>query len=655
MKNSIAKTVAKRVLLLLLITLLILFTGAWHTVYRIVSEDNSRYAETVLNMFCDALSENSSREQVPVDVEHAGDIIRLGDYFCERCGADFVYVYTIDEEGSSVTYTAAAIAPGALEKNPGDNLVGRRVECELLPEELALWHGEVPVVRMTLDNNYGHEITTLRLVEDHYGNRMIAGVDISYETVIRRIITGFLVFAAVVTAVILILGWAMYFLLKKRISEPAQVISRSMQEYISDGKRSADKLEIRCNDEYAAIASAFNSMTDDIASYVEDITELTRAETNRRTEMDIAAGIQRGLLPAPGADSEECAIRANMVPAKDIGGDLYDYMALGDGRFLTVIADVSGKGVSAAMFMSVTLTLIRQFAKMGLKPSEILRRTNDALAGNNPEMLFVTAFVGIYDSGTRSYTYSNAGHNRPYVIGKELKTLDGAAGVILGLFENEEYVNETVRLQPGDTVLLYTDGITEAVNAERSFFGTAGLETALRQYRVSRSDNPVEYVFNTVRAFSGGAEQNDDITVLSLTVKNRVSLELDCDIREFAKIKQEILGLPVPRPTQLNLCLAAEEVFVNICEYAFDGTAPADEKIGFSMTVSNRIELRFTDGGIPFNPLENIAAAGEYDPDTQIGGLGRLLSFSLSDDAEYKYTEGKNILTLIKYFGEEET
>lgn len=654
LKNSIAKKVTVRVSFMLVLVMLVMLSGVFVAVRRAVSDELDTYAVAILDIFTDYLDRYTNDRQIPISTDIADDVTGYGEKLCRNYDADYLYIYSIGDDNRSVFYSAVAIGEiPEKEKGFRGRFTGR-VECELVPEELAVWNGEKDLGHIVYRAWYGDEISILRPLEDCKGNRFIVGVDVSLRAVTGIIVRNFAFIALAVVLIIAAIGVAVYFIIRKRVSEPAQIISRSMNEYIKNGERSNFRLEDGGSDEFALIASSFNSMTDDIARYVNDIKDLTKEQANRQTELEIAAGIQRGLLPADRMSSCGCEIRAMMSPAKYIGGDLYDYIDLGGGRYLTVIADVSGKGVSAAMFMSATLTLIRQFAKMGLDPAGILKETNEALTENNPQMLFVTAFVGIYDSGNRAFTYSNAGHNIPYIIGEKLKKLDGAAGTLLGLFEGEEYINETVTILPGDTVFLYTDGVNEAINTERVFWGEERLEQTLHEFRSSGSANPVEYVYSAVRSFADGAEQNDDITMLALTVKeNTVSLELSCDTKDFEKIKGKILGLPIPRKLQLELCLAAEEVFVNICSYAFEGKSPEYEKIIFTLNCTDKVTMKFSDSGIPFNPLEDNALPGN-DSELSSGGLGRYISMSLTDESKYEYRDGKNNLTLIKYIEEED-
>lgn len=655
MKHSVARKVTRRVSLLLLAAAALLFVSAYHTVHHIVTKESRRYATALLGVYVDLLADESAQKKVPIDLTHTDDIIRYGEYICDWYNVDYAYVYIPDPETGNITYLAACYQDALAQKELEGNLIGHTVEGVLTPEELAVWNGEEFCTQYTIDNEYGHEVSTVMRVEDAFGNQYLAGIDTAYSSLRNKIISSFVLLALFIIAVVISVYIAVYRIIRKKVSQPAQLVSRHMQDFITDGNRSNERLAVADDGtEFSMIAAAFNSMTDDIDNYVENINALTRDQAHQQAELDIAYRIQQGFLPPTLLTAPHYEIHGIMTPAHEVGGDLYDYVALDDSRILVVIADVSGKGMSAAMFMSVTLTLIRQFAKMGLAPNEILQRTNDSLSENNAAMLFVTAFVGIYNSQTGTLTYSNAGHNQPYIIGNRLRKLEGGAGTLLGLFEGETYPQDTIPLDAGETLFLYTDGVSEAINTERQFFGTERLVETLRLFRASHAEDALTYISNAVSAFSGDAEQHDDITMLTMTAKQTTELSLAVDIREMEKIKAVILSLRLPHSLQLNLCLSAEECFVNICSYAFEGRDASNERILFNLSVSDRVRMRFEDGGIPYDPLEQVILPEDYDMETQIGGLGKLISFTTADDIHYEYQDGKNILMLTKYFEEED-
>lgn len=652
--NSIARKVTSRVFVLLLLALVLLFTGSFFVVRYAVRSQNEALAEAIATVYGDLVVARAEREDAPIDPDHPEAADAIGEYICTWYGVDYAYMYVPDVENGTVYYVSMAASEDVKEtRSQGNHYRGELLPYELSPEELAVWNGDAVFAMFITDNSFGHEISTVLAVEDGFGNRLLAGVDNSYRALYVKILHSFLVLAAIVIAVLCGIYFVVYMIMKRKVSAPAQQLSRAMQDYLSGGTDTEVRLPDNGTDEYAMIAASFNQMTGNISRYLDNIGTLTRDREHRQTEIDIAARIQQGILPKGYYRTKNCEIRAMMSPAKDIGGDLYDYVPLDSDRTLLVVADVSGKGVAAAIFMAVTLTLIHQNAKMGLSPAQILKETNEVLCRSNPAMLFATAFVGIYDQTTGIFTYANAGHNPPYLLGKKMRMLS-AEGTLIGLFDGEEYEEKAESLALGDTLFLYTDGVTEALSERNGFYGTDRLEAALARYRSVNAEDAVSFVYDAVKDFTGDTEQHDDITMLSFTVTEAEEMDLSFALTEFSKIKEAILSLPLCREDQLGLCLAAEECFVNICSYAFPDGAPEGERIRFTLSVSDRIVMRFEDGGQPFDPLENLKAPDDYDVETQTGGLGDYIAFSTVDDARYEYTDGKNILTLIRHIREDE-
>ena len=335
-----------------------------------------------------------------------------------------------------------------------------------------------------------------------------------------------------------------------------------------------------------------------------------------------------------------------MLPAKDVGGDLYDYQLLDDGRVFVAIADVSGKGISASLFMSRAITLLHQFMLTEPSPAKILAEYNDTLAVQNPSGLFITTFLAVWDPTTGVLTYSNAGHNFPYILSDSLVILDGAHGVAAGLFEGEEYENYTVPFSAGDTLFLFTDGVNEAKNAGGGFYSTERLEEKLSGCITAGSAEVMADILRDLNSFTHGADQNDDITMLTLRIEQEPEervLELSSELTQLTVIKEAIFALDVCDDMKMTLYLAAEEMFVNICSYAYDAPGKAEVRIARD---DKGVSITLTDWGKPFDPTADLLDIEEYDHDHAIGGLGRFLTFSVADSYRYEYSDGKNILYL---------
>ena len=651
MRKSIARKLTLRVALLLLAALVILCVGSYHTVRRIIVDENERYAQTILGMYNDMIVYEAEKGNMPVDIHLHDEIHVFSEYICEWYRVEYVYLYQVDPDHGTLRYLDFCFKDPELNKTFAW-VRDEEFEYEMTPGLQAVLDGDALFGKVDWSQSFG-TVDIVMKQEDGHGNTLLAGIAVSMEMMLEEAFRKFLFLAIVILAVFTVLSFTIYYTVVKKVSRPAKRISKAMTEFIANGQRTDVRLEEGKDDEFGMIASAFNSMTRDIDQYLKDIQNLNEDKANQKSQLETAAYIQKGFLPPEMYNSKGIEIRAMMNPARDIGGDLYDYLPLDDNRILFVVADVSGKGMPAAIFMSVTLMLIRQYARTGLSPARILENVNDTLSEQNPRMLFATAFVGIYNRETRQLVFANAGHNPPYILHDTLRNPGTTQNTLLGLFPGEKYSEENVTLQTGDVLFLYTDGVDEATDPENRFYGTERLEQTLLDAKAAHEEDLVRYVYESLTAFSAGADQHDDITLMTLTVKDSQDLKLDVDLREFSKIREKILACDLPRQLKLDLCVAAEEIFVNICSYAFKDGIPAGEKIQFNLEQSDRIRMRFSDRGVPYDPRENVISADDYDPDLQIGGLGKLIAFTVADSVDYEYTEEHNILTVTKYIKEE--
>ena len=239
-------------------------------------------------------------------------------------------------------------------------------------------------------------------------------------------------------------------------------------------------------------------------------------------DLAIAREIQQAILPRifppfP-ENAEQLDIAALMNAAKDVGGDFYDFFRIDDQRIGFVVADVSGKGVPAAIFMAVSRTLIRATGVRGVSPAECISYSNELLAQESANSMFVTAFYGIYNLTTGQVTYTNAGHNPPYLMKADgtILQLPFSSDLVVGAIDDFKYSEDTLQLEHGDTLLLYTDGVTEAINSGDEEFGEQRLQALLAQLTSNSSQDIIERIKACVSDFAGEAEQSDDITLLAI-------------------------------------------------------------------------------------------------------------------------------------------
>ncbi len=275
--------------------------------------------------------------------------------------------------------------------------------------------------------------------------------------------------------------------------------------------------QIRIGGEVGALAAAFVRMQGDLKEHIVRLTETTAAKERMASELSIAHDLQMAILPRDLPHLPRLEIAGLCQPAREVGGDLYDVRPLDDGRLFFIIGDVSGKGVPAALYMAITVSLARAVVQEQAGPAEILTRINRELSRGNDACMFVTIFCGILDTASGEIRYANAGHNPPLLIGADgsATLLEIKPGLVAGYLDDYVYSEATCRLDAGATLLLYTDGVTEALDCTGKFFGEQRLLDAAAS-SVSDTHQLIHAVIQAVEGFADGAAQADDITLLAL-------------------------------------------------------------------------------------------------------------------------------------------
>ncbi len=284
------------------------------------------------------------------------------------------------------------------------------------------------------------------------------------------------------------------------------------------------RTDIKTGDEIELLGDAFNSMTGSLKNYIMNYAKISAEKERIATELGVAASIQKNMLPEGKVVREEFELFAVMNPAKEVGGDFYDYFKTEDGGLWIVIADVSGKGVPAALFMVIAKTLLKNQANHSSSPGEVLKTVNNQLCEHNETEMFVTAFIARYDFEKKIMECANAGHNQPLISkkGEGFQWLSLKPGFVLAGFENMEYDTFTISMNSGDRIILYTDGVTEALSKEETLYGEKRLENRLNSPEVldkETTEDIVSYIKEDISVFADGAEQADDITIMLLKIK----------------------------------------------------------------------------------------------------------------------------------------
>ena len=439
---------------------------------------------------------------------------------------DLIYLAMFDEKNSRVVYIIDPEIDKSLPPGEWEPVDREEVRRFLHPD------GDGPLYYINHSEKYGWICTAGAPVIDENGNTaaFVFG-DVRIGTIIRDIVY----YAIQITIALLIMAIIISILIVRRIRrtivDPINMIASAAEGYAKEKKTGTSSanifssLDINTGDEIENLSHVMADMECDISDYMEDLTEMTAKEERVKAELSMASKIQASSLPDPKsaiADSERFSLYADMKPAKTVGGDFYDFFMTDDDHLAFVIADVSDKGVPAALFMMSAKNLINYRAREGGTPAQILSSVNAQLCRNNGSRMFVTVWLGILDTTCGRLLYANAGHE-PIAIsheGEGFEFVTGAKKPAVGIISRIDYTDQELMLMPQDKVFLYTDGITEAADDKGAFFGSDRLIDALNTSDGSPAD-VINSVGDSITSFVGDAEQFDDMTMLCLLFKSK--------------------------------------------------------------------------------------------------------------------------------------
>ena len=385
--------------------------------------------------------------------------------------------------------------------------------------------------------------------------------------------------------------------------------------------------------------------------------KMDEARERMNGELRIASGIQMSMIPKifpPFPERTDIDMSAAIIPAKEVGGDLYDFF-IRDEKLFFCVGDVSGKGVPASLVMAVTRSMFRMVAAHEDSPGRLVRSMNDSMSDMNDSNMFVTFFCGVLDMVSGQLKYCNAGHNAPMMLTDAVRTLPVESNLPLGIMQGMDFVEQETSMAYDDAIFLYTDGLTEAENSVHEMFGEERVREALHGRKTSAEH--LKVVSGAVAEFVGDAPQSDDLTLLFIHYlakpgRSKLHLSLKNDTSELSALEDfvfkacEIGGFDEEMRGSLNLAL--EEAVTNVMMYAYPEGTEGQVDID---AVSRRGALRFvvTDSGKPFDPTAvpdpDVTLEAE---DRQIGGLGIFLVRKIMDSVVYERRDGKNILTMSK-------
>ncbi len=469
-----------------------------------------------------------------------------------------------------------------------------------------------------------------------------------------------IVMAAIGLALLLI----MIIVISNRVTKPLHALAL-IAEGFGKGNFNIEIPPSRSADEVGSLNKSFVHMQTALKKYIENLKLTTSAKEKIESELKIAREIQMGMIPRnfpafPGR--KEIDIYGFIEPAKEVGGDLYDFFFIDDERLCFAIGDVSGKGTPAALFMAVTTTIMRAETQIaGLNVSRILDLMNSYLCNNNEGNLFVTLFLGILNVSTGEVEYVNAGHNYPFVIKSSgtVRELNTSHFIPLGINLNTCKTPDIFKLEMGDTIFLYTDGVSEAFNTNDQQYSIKRISELLASQVNQTPIKIIRHIVDDVKAFSQGTEQSDDISVLAIQYFGKQLLKPSAQNHQFL-IKNSIASLSSISELITQLCntwkltpevsykvnLVIEELISNTIFYGYSDTLEHDIILNL-MCDENTISIQITDDANEFNPVEQVSADTNSDiNEREIGGLGIHLVKNLVDRFTYQRIDEKNIIKI---------
>lgn len=435
-------------------------------------------------------------------------------------------------------------------------------------------------------------------------------------------------------------------------------------ETIASGQFDTKLPDFQRVDEIGQLSHSFDNMQQSLVKYIEELKQTTAQKATIESDLRIASKIQLGMLPEKFPtrdDRDDVQLYASLTPAKEVGGDLFDFY-FRDEKLFFCIGDVSGKGVPASLFMAVTRSTFRTVSAHESMPDRIVTIMNKTIADMNKNHMFVTLFVGVLDLPTGRLHYCNAGHDAPLLVGSGVGELLCDSNIPVGFMPSWKFSLQEAQIYSGTTIFLFTDGLTEAMDAKKDQFQMERVNEVANRALANKQHEPrqlIEQMTDVVHQFVGNAEQSDDLTMMAIQyimkqsdVQMRKNIVLPNDIQEVPRLNafvEEVChNVGFDEIDTMKVKLAVEEAVVNVMKYAY----PAGEKGEVNIeSASNGMRLKFTitDSGTPFDPtVQSEADITLSAQERKIGGLGIHIMRQNMDSINYERVDNQNVLTLRK-------
>ena len=638
------------------------------------------YADRV-TINCHAIASLLPMEDVKEVIAPGGDstkaydrTVRLLNKLKKEGNVTYLSLVVPDED--SVTFYVDAMVP-EMGDNPDDQIpygsdilyVDAASDEADLQNYLVIWEQykhhkgiDAPVVT---DNDYGYNYTAVAPILDQYGQAIAEIQYILDMNGVRAYLNSVLFKMLAISLLITIIAVVCYmFFVRRNVTKPIGKLAAFTRDITDSGTFESERVEIKTGDEIEALSDDFNYMLDQLGTYIENLSAVTAEKERIGTELALATRIQADMLPnifPAFPDRKDFDIYASMTPAKEVGGDFYDFFLIDDLHLGLVMADVSGKGVPAALFMMISKTILQNYAMSGFGPAKVLEKLNEQICKNNREEMFVTVWYGVLNLKTGHLVAANAGHEYPVIRHADgvFEVYKDKHGFVIGGMDGVHYKEYDLWLDPGSSIFVYTDGVPEATNAENVLFGMERTVEALNADPGRDPKSLLEGVAEAVKDFVGDAPQFDDLTMLGLNFfgpqKTDGELVVSAKVESIPIVTDAVNALleamDCPMKAQVQIDVAIDEIFANIANYAYPG-GEGKATVRYGRTSDpNGVEITFIDSGIPFDPLK------AKEPDTtlsaeerEIGGLGIFMVRKSMDDVQYEYKDRHNILTIRKNF-----
>ena len=499
---------------------------------------------------------------------------------------------------------------------------------------------------------YGKTTRVLPIYSDSEKTSLLAYMFIEYNESgiiagVNKILKSEITVLAITSAaIVLIYALISYFLFIRNInklSKASRKISRQLQNNSLDNPTI---INVKSHDEMATLAASIDALQIAVHNYADLVKKEASEREKINAELEVASRIQLEALPPSNYVDEKVLLKAYIKTAKEVGGDFYDYFYIDESKFAILIADVSGKGIPASLFMMRSKAIIKNEILSNDNLQDAIYKANNTLVANNKENLFVTAFIGVVDLKKNEMTYVNCGHEKPYIVSNgKVNKLDGTSNFVIGEIDNFEYKAEKAKFNKDDLLFMFTDGLNESINNQKEEFGYQRIEAVLAQSQGLSSENLINLFNDEHSKFIGKEEQFDDITMLVFK-NNKSELHLKFNKKDYSIIEEATNKFYesfsyLDETVKAHVGIVLDELLNNQITYE----TLEDLRINIDFILkNNELHLSITSNSSNFDPFEELKGKKKTK---EIGGHGINIVKNITKKQSYKYVDNQSIIDLI--------